>query len=158
MGTEIERKYLVVSDDWRPAARGFFVRQGFLSTTPGRTVRVRVAGDKAYLTIKGLRAGISRAEFEYEIPLSDAQYMLDVLCPQPLIEKTRHLVEHGGLTWEVDEFAGTNAGLVIAEVELASEDQAVDLPVWVGQDVSTDVRYTNSYLSQHPFNRWRDSP
>jgi CYTH domain-containing protein len=158
MATEIERKFLVVGDAWRREAQGFFVRQGFLSTTPGRTVRVRAVGEKAYLTIKGMRTGISRAEFEYEIPLADAEYMLDQLCPKPLIEKTRHRVRHAGLTWEVDEFSGANAGLVIAEVELESESQPVDLPEWAGQDVSTDFRYTNSYLSQHPFTTWSERP
>ena len=155
MGTEIERKFLVVSDAWRAGARGTLYRQGYLCTTPERTVRVRVAGEKGYLTIKGIRTGLSRAEFEYSIPQDEAQAMLDGLCLKPLIEKTRYRVEHGGLVWEVDEFAGENAGLVIAEVEIEREDQDVPLPAWVGEEVSTDARYTNAHLAEHPFSTWR---
>jgi CYTH domain-containing protein len=155
MGTEIERKFLVVSDKWREGARGTLYRQGYLCTVPERTVRVRVAGEKGFVTIKGVRRGLARAEFEYAIPVEDAQAMLDTLCPRPLIEKTRYRVEHKGLVWEVDEFAGENAGLVVAEIELEREDQEVPLPEWVGEDVSTEARYTNAYLTEHPFSTWR---
>lgn len=154
MATEIERKFLVTSDAWRAGAVGVAYRQGYLSAAKGRTVRVRAAGDKAYLTIKGARDGISRAEFEYEIPLADATYMLNALCIQPLIEKTRWTLDYAGLTWEVDEFAGANAPLVLAEVELESEAQAVPLPDWAGEEVSTDYRYTNAYLAQNPYALW----
>jgi CYTH domain-containing protein len=154
MGTEIERKFLVTGDGWRAGARGEQYRQGYLSTSPGRTVRVRVAGERAYLTIKGARAGLRRAEFEYEIPPDDAEALLAELCEGPIIDKVRYRVAHGGLTWEVDEFAGENAGLIVAEVELLTEDQAIALPAWVGQEVSEDYRYTNAYLSQHPYRRW----
>ncbi len=154
MGTEIERKFLVVGDAWRQGAKGTVYRQGYLCTTPERTARVRVAGDKGYLTVKGSRTGVSRLEFEYSIPLEDAQAMLDALCARPLIEKTRHRIEHGGLVWEVDEFAGENAGLVIAEVELEREDQEVSLPAWVGKEVSADDRYANSSLAERPFSTW----
>jgi CYTH domain-containing protein len=154
MGTEIERKFLVVGDAWRQGAIGVLYRQGYLCTTPERTARVRVAGDKGYLTVKGSRTGVSRLEFEYSIPLEDAQAMLDALCVRPLIEKTRYRIDHGGLVWEVDEFAGENAGLVIAEVELKREDQEVSLPAWVGKEVSADDRYANSSLAERPFSTW----
>jgi CYTH domain-containing protein len=154
MGTEIERKFLVVGDAWRQGAIGVLYRQGYLCTTPERTVRVRVAGDKGYFTVKGSRTGVSRLEFEYPIPLEDAQAMLDALCVRPLIEKTRYRIDHGGLVWEVDEFAGENAGLVIAEVELEREDQEVSLPAWVGNEVSADDRYANSSLAERPFSTW----
>jgi CYTH domain-containing protein len=154
MGTEIERKFLVVGDAWRQGAIGVLYRQGYLCTTPERTARVRVAGDKGYLTVKGSRTGVSRLEFEYPIPLEDAQAMLDALCVRPLIEKTRYRIDHGGLVWEVDEFAGENAGLVIAEVELEREDQEVSLPAWVGKEVSADDRYANSSLAERPFSTW----
>lgn len=154
MGTEIERKFLVVGDAWRQGAMGVLYRQGYLCTTPERTARVRVAGDKGYLTVKGSRTGVSRLEFEYPIPLEDAQAMLDALCIRPLIEKTRYRIDHEGLVWEVDEFAGENAGLVIAEVELEREDQEVSLPAWVGKEVSADDRYANSSLAERPFSTW----
>jgi adenylate cyclase len=155
MGTEIERKFLVTGAGWRAdVLDATVIRQGYLSTTPGRTVRVRLMGQAAYLTIKGQREGLGRAEFEYPIPPADAAYMLDVLCLRPQIEKTRHRVAHAGRTWEVDEFAGENAGLVLAEVELEDESQPVAVPAWAGREVSTDYRYTNSYLSQHPYSSW----
>jgi len=154
MGTEIERKFLVVGDAWRAGASGVVYRQGYLCTTPERTVRVRVAGAKGYLTVKGSRKGVSRLEFEYEVPLADAQGMLDALCTRPLIEKTRFRIGYEGLVWEVDEFAGENAGLVIAEVELEREDQEVALPPWVGKEVSADDRYSNSSLAERPFSTW----
>jgi len=154
MANEIERKFLAMSDAWRAGARSERFRQGYLSTQPGRTARVRVAGARAYITIKGERQGLSRLEFEYEIPVADAEGMLDALCEKPLIEKTRHFVEHAGMTWEVDEFAGENAGLVVAEIELDSADQHIELPDWVGQEVTEDIRYYNSHLVRHPFSAW----
>lgn len=157
MGVEIERKFLVTGDAWRVGAEGFAVRQGFLCTAPGRTVRVRVAAGRGYFTVKGRHAGLTRAEFEYEIPADDAAFILDQICQPGLIEKTRYRVACGGLTWEVDEFAGLNAGLIVAEVELESETQLVDLPPWVGKEVSTDFRYTNAYLSQHPYTTWSEA-
>lgn len=154
MGKEIERKFLVEGDAWRALAEGTRYRQGYLSTVKERTVRVRTIADKAYLTIKGITQGIARTEFEYEIPLADANALLDDLCQRPLIEKDRYKIEHGGLTWEVDEFFGENAGLVLAEVELESEDQAVELPGWVGQEVSDDSRYYNANLIASPYRAW----
>ena len=154
MATEIERKYLVVDDSWRAGAGGTVFRQGYLSTVKERTVRVRVAGDRGYLTIKGITVGAVRSEFEYEIPRADVDQMLDELCERPLIEKTRYEVEAGDLTWEIDEFVGVNDGLVIAEVELQDEAQEVALPEWVGAEVTDDPRYFNSNLIAHPFSKW----
>ncbi len=154
MGTEIERKYLLGDDSWKAGARGKLYRQGYLSAAVERNVRVRIIGDRGYLTVKGRASGITRLEFEYEIPFADAESMLDKLCLKPLIEKTRYLVEHSGLTWEVDEFAGDNAGLVVAEVELEDEAQRVELPPWVGREVTDDPRYLNSNLVKQPFRTW----
>ena len=154
MGIEIERKFLVRSDEWRVGAAGQEVRQGFLSTDPERTVRIRVVGDRGYLTVKGRARGLARDEFEYPIPAADAEALLDGLCLRPLIEKTRYRVEHAGLIWEVDEFAGDNRGLVLAEVELADASTAVERPPWVGPEVSHDSRYYNANLVHHPFTRW----
>ena len=154
MAEEIERKFLVSNDGWRPGAGGTRFRQGYLSTDPERTVRVRLEGERGVLTIKGLSRGIRRAEFEYPIPAAEAAVLLDTLCLQPLIEKTRYRVEHAGHLWEIDEFAGDNAGLVLAEVELSSADEAVELPIWVGAEVSSDPRYYNANLIRHPFRRW----
>ena len=153
MGVEIERKFLVKSDQWRDLASGELYRQGYIPTLES-TVRIRVVNDQGFITIKGITQGISRAEFEYEIPLEDATQMLDPLCKPPLIEKYRHKIELNGLVWEVDEFLGENRGLTIAEVELKSADQAIDLPEWIGEDVSHDPRYYNSNLTKHPFTTW----
>jgi adenylate cyclase len=159
MAVEIERKFLLADDSWRDGARGILYRQGYLSLDPARTVRVRIAGDQGILTIKGASTGAARAEFEYPIPLVDARLLLDVLCHQPQIEKVRYRVDHAGLTWEIDEFLGANAGLVLAEVELGHPDQPVELPPWVGREVTGDRRYYNAWLSQHPFTGWsRDEP
>lgn len=152
MGTEIERKFLVTGTAWR-TADGQRIVQGYLNRDKQRTVRVRIAGAQAFLTIKGMTSGATRAEFEYPIPLADAEALL-ALCDGPLIDKIRHRVGHDGLVWEVDEFLGDNAGLVVAEVELVHEDQPVALPPWVGAEVTTDHRYFNSSLATHPFGRW----
>ena len=152
MAIEIERKFLVVSDEWRTAPCKLYC-QGYLNRDSKRTVRVRIAGDEAFVTIKGPTVGASRSEFEYSIPMDDATQLL-TLCEQPLIEKNRYIVEHAGLTWEVDDFLGANAGLVVAEVELESESQPMALPDWIGQEVTGDSRYYNSRLSQNPFSDW----
>jgi CYTH domain-containing protein len=154
MATEIERKFLVKSDEWRTLATGTIYRQGYLSTKKGCTVRVRLVGERGYLTIKGLTQGFSRAEYEYPIPALDAIQMLDNLCEAPLIEKTRYKIEYAGLTWEVDEFAAENQGLIIAEVELTDENQIIELPDWIGKDVSDDPKYYNVNLAQHPISQW----
>lgn len=150
MATEIERKFLVVDDAWSDGATGIRMAQGYLAIEPERTVRVRLAGDEAWLTIKGPTRGISRFEFEYPIPVDDARSLLE-LCVSKVIDKTRHRIPHAGHVWEVDVFHGENEGLVIAEVELADESIMPELPPWVGEEVSHDPRFTNSSLSRRPF-------
>jgi len=154
MPQEIERKFLVKGDDWRSLGAGKHYKQGYIASEQGRTVRVRVVGEQAWLTIKGNTQGIARAEYEYPLPLDDALEMLENLCPPPLVEKTRYRITHKGNVWEVDEFAGDNAGLVIAEIELNDPDQAIALPEWVGQEVSDDPRYFNVNLAKHPYSQW----
>ena len=154
MGIEIERKFLVRGDSWRqPAAAQTRFSQGYLSREPARTVRVRLAGERAFLTIKGATQGATRAEFEYEIPAADAQALL-AMSDGPVVEKIRHLCVHEGMTWEIDEFMGANAGLVVAEIELASEGQAFAHPAWLGDEVTGDARYVNANLAVTPFTRW----
>jgi adenylate cyclase len=155
VAVEIERKYLVDVSIWRPAGAGVAMRQGYLSSTPERVVRVRLDGERAVLTVKGVTRGISRVELEYDIPVDDARLMLDELCERPLIEKTRHREIHGGKAWDIDVFAGDNAGLVLAEIELASEDERVDVPAWATTEVSHDARYYNTNLAKQPFSTWR---
>lgn len=154
MAIEIERKFLVLGRPWHSEA-GVHFSQGYLCRDPARTVRVRRAGERAFLTIKGSSRGASRAEFEYEIPLADAEQLLG-LCEGPLVEKVRHEILHAGLTWEVDEFLGDNAGLVLAEIELESEDQPFERPVWLGREVTSDARYFNSQLSARPYRSWSE--
>ena len=154
MGKEIERKYLVKNDDWKKLAEGIYYKQGYLSTVKERTVRVRTIGEKGYLTIKGLTVGVTRSEFEYEIPAEEANQMLDNLCERPIIEKLRAKIEYKGLIWEIDEFHGENEGLVVAEVEIKDENQAIDLPEWIGEEVSGDPRYFNSNLIKNPYTKW----
>lgn len=151
MATEIERKFLVTGDGWRGASTGSAaLRQGYLSTSAKVTVRIRIYDDsRAVLTLKGPVDGISRTEFEYDVPLADGLALLEMARPN-VVEKRRHIVPHGGLTWEVDVFEGAHAGLVMAEVELADADQAVDLPDWAGREVSHDDRYANASLSRVP--------
>lgn len=153
MGVEIERKFLVQSDAWR-GAEGTRYCQGYLSSVAERTVRVRTAKDKGYLTIKGMASGASRQEFEYEIPVQEANEMLNELCERPLIEKYRYKIEYGGFIWEVDEFLGDNKGLIIAEIELPSEDAIFEKPAWLGEEVTEDPRYYNANLIKHPFAQW----
>jgi adenylate cyclase len=153
MAKEIERKFLVNGDSWRQLGEGSLYRQGYIPSQ-GATVRVRIAGNQGYLTIKGPTVNFSRSEFEYSIPLADAQEMLDTLCDRPLIEKTRYKIEWAGLVWEVDEFAGANQGLILAEVELTDEAQQVEIPDWIATEVTGDHRYFNSYLVKHPFSKW----
>lgn len=154
MGVEIERKFLVRGDAWKASATSCAYRQGFLSTEPERTVRVRVAGDRGSLTIKGITVGARRVEYEYEIPPADAARMLGTLCKRPIIEKVRHTLVVGDHTWEIDVFEGDNAGLIIAEVELATEDEAFERPSWLGDEVTSDPRYFNSSLVAHPYKSW----
>jgi len=156
MGIEIERKFLVTGTTWRQGA-GVRFSQGYLNRDKERTVRVRLAGEKAFLTIKGISVGASRAEFEYEIPAADAEQLLK-LSDGPVIEKIRRFIQLESVTWEVDEFLGENAGLVVAEIELQSEDQAFARPEWLGEEVTHDARYFNSSLATKPFPRWHAKP
>lgn len=154
MAIEIERKFLVTGDAWR-SGHATRYRQGYLNRDKERTVRVRIAADKAFLTIKGISSGASRAEFEYEIPVADAEQLL-LLCDGPLIEKTRYVIAHEGMTWEVDEFHGSNDGLVVAEIELQSETQDFSKPAWVGLEVTHEKRYFNSSLAITPYSTWKN--
>ena len=153
MSTEIERKFLVHGTDWRQGAP-VRLRQGYLNRDKERTVRVRIAGSRAYLTVKGLTRGVARPEFEYEIPLDDGEALL-TLCDGAPLEKDRYTLQHAGATWEVDEFLGANAGLVIAEIELKDERQGFQRPSWLSTEVTNDPRYFNSSLTAAPYATWR---
>lgn len=162
MGVEIERKFLVSDDSWRTAvSERFIITQGYLSRDPARTVRIRRKGDEAFLTIKGLPQGSVGTpevpEFEYPIPVSDADKML-AQCLPGAISKTRHIVMHDGMRWEVDVFHGDNDGLIMAEIELQSATQPFSKPAWAGQDVTGDQRYSNAQLSQNPYKTWKNTP
>ena len=157
MALEIERKYLIDLEKIGTLENGVRIKQGYLSTNKDAVVRVRVKNDKAYLTIKGSNSGIARLEFEYEIPLEEANEMLEKLCQKPVIDKTRYLIKHDIHTWEVDIFYGDNEGLVVAEVELSSEDEHINLPIWVKEEVSHDDRYFNSNLMKLPFKDWEEN-
>ncbi|HEY8606129.1 MAG TPA: CYTH domain-containing protein [Noviherbaspirillum sp.] len=154
MGVEIERKFLVRGDAWKRLAPGVLLRQGYLSSSAERIVRVRIEDAAATLTIKGRTTGATRGEWEYPMPLEDARVLLDTLCERPLVEKFRYRIPIGGMMWEVDEFLGENAGLVVAEIELTSEDQSFDRPEWLGEEVTHDSRYANASLLRHPYCRW----
>ena len=153
MKKEIERKFLVKKDLFLPNTEGEYIAQGYLSSTPERTVRVRIKNNRGYLTIKGKNEGISRSEFEYEIPESDAKELLQ-LCEPSIIIKRRYIVNINDSIWEVDVFEGENAGLIVAEIELKSEEDTFSKPDWIGEEVSFDVRYYNSNLSKRPFKFW----
>ena len=153
MGKEIERKFLVRDIDFLKNAQGSLYRQGYLSHQIDGNIRVRRAGDHGYITIKSRMEGCSRHEFEYEIPAEEADELMQLFCSQ-IVEKTRYLVPFEGKTWEVDIFAGDNEGLIIAEIELESEDETFTFPDWVGAEVTQDGRYFNSQLAQNPFKKW----
>jgi len=155
MAVEIEHKFLVRDERWRwEVERSVRMRQGYLTSDARCSVRVRVAGDQGHLNVKSGTLGIQRSEYEYPIPLAEAEEILDTLCEQPLLEKTRHFVRFGGHLWEIDEFEGDNAGLIVAEVELSRIDEPFDQPDWLGADVSHDIRYYNSQLARHPYRTW----
>lgn len=155
MGTEIERKFLLQSDAWRDEVKkSTRMVQGYLLRGDKSAVRVRIKGDVAELNIKHTMDGINRLEYEYEIPLEDAREILDEVAQKPLIDKTRHHVVRGDHLWEIDEFYGDNAGLIVAEIELAHADESFEKPAWLGQEVSLDRRYYNSNLSKLPYTRW----
>lgn len=154
MPLEIERKFLLSSSAWRSEVhQSYALRQGYLSSVPERTVRVRIRGERGILTIKGRGAGISRPEFEYDIPHDEALVLL-ALCEQPIIEKVRYEVKRGDHVWEIDVFEGVNEGLTLAEIELGAEDEVFERPDWLGKEVSADRRYFNSSLVQKPFTSW----
>lgn len=150
---EIERKYLVDTSKWKPETEGEEIVQAFLSNDKERVVRVRIKGEQAWLTIKGNTVGISRTEFEYQIPLEDARNLLEMCLDHP-IEKKRFTEQHFDNVWEIDVFSGANKGLVVAEVELETEDEEIILPDWIGEEVSLNQKYFNACLSKHPFTKW----
>lgn len=155
MAQEIERKFLVTNDSWRKLAKGQPYCQGYLATAePGQSVRVRIADNQGFLTIKGPAKGVTRAEFEYSIPVADAEKMLEILCQRPFIQKMRYRLPIDDVVWEIDEFEGDNAGLIIAEVELHSEEQPFERPDWLGEEVSGQTRYYNSSLVKNPYSNW----
>jgi CYTH domain-containing protein len=154
MGKEIERKFLVKGDAYKSRAKGTKYRQGYLNSAMERVVRVRTIDDKGFLTVKGISVGATRMEFEYEIPAKDADVMLNELCEKPIIEKNRYKIPQGKHVWEIDEFFGENDGLIVAEVELESEDQAFKKPEWVGAEVTGDPKYFNSNLIRNPYKNW----
>ncbi|MCL4162338.1 UNVERIFIED_CONTAM: hypothetical protein GTU68_025493 [Idotea baltica] len=154
MATEIERKFLVINAHWRKEVYAQKqISQGYLSSAPERTVRVRISDHNAFITIKGKTEGTKRAEFEYEIPLADARELIQ-LCESPIIEKIRNLVKIEDKTWEIDEFSGDNKGLTVAEVELESEDEVISIPAWAGREVSSEKRYFNASLIKYPYRQW----
>lgn len=155
MAREIERKFLVTGDDWRSrVTSNSFYRQGYLANTGKCSIRIRVAGEKGFLNIKSATLDIIRTEYEYTVPLEEAEAMLSDFCEGALIEKTRYFVGHEGYTWEIDVFEGRNRGLIMAEIELTHEDESFPLPAWAGAEVSDDPRYYNVYLARHPYAEW----
>lgn len=157
MGQEIERKFLVKGDEWRPLSTGALtMRQGYLSDGFSSSVRVRIEDERAFINIKSSVDGIHRHEFQYEIPVSDAVDLLDHVALRPLIEKTRHEVPLGKHLWEIDVFEGENSGLIVAEVELAHADEPFERPSWVGEEVSDDLRYYNVSLRKNPYKNWKE--
>jgi adenylate cyclase len=158
VGVEIERKFLLASESWRDSVlRTERMIQGYLAESPSCSVRVRVTGDRADLNLKGITVGARRSEFEYPLPLADGQYMLDHYCGERMVEKLRHYVDFGGRRWEIDEFLGRNAGLLVAELELASEAEEFARPPWLGREVTGDARYYNLMLADRPFGSWKDA-
>ncbi|WP_309380471.1 CYTH domain-containing protein [Cerasicoccus frondis] len=155
MPIEIERKFIAREDELPPPTLSTRLEQGYIDRDRA-TVRVRVSGDVCYLTIKGAVSGKSRLEYEYPIPLDEGRELLELLCRRPVIEKTRHLIDHAGHQWEVDVFDGDNAGLVVAEVELDDEDEVVELPAWVGREVTSDGKYANAALAKRPYSKWSE--
>ncbi len=153
MATEIERKFLVLNHNWKETSPFSIFKQGYLNSTPARTIRIRIDGINAFITIKSKNTGIQRQEFEYPIPLADAEQLL-LLCETAPLEKKRYRVRCDSHLWEVDEFLGANNGLIVAEIELQAINEKFNIPEWIGQEVSDDPRYYNSYLSKHPYTSW----
>ncbi|HGT2148964.1 TPA: CYTH domain-containing protein [Neisseria gonorrhoeae] len=157
MPIEIERRFLIENDKWRQYAdEPLLLKQGYLSVKKERTIRIRIAGKRAWLTLKGYISEISRSEFEYEIPLADAEKMMETMCPFKM-EKRRYPVRWGGSLFEVDVFLGENSPLVVAEIELPAENADFDRPDWLGREITSDGMFTNAYLSKHPFSSWKNA-
>lgn len=155
MPTEIERKFLVTNDSWKKkVARAVSIRQGYLANTERGSIRVRIAGDYACLNIKSMTLGITRTEYEYPIPMDDAENLMLNFCTKPLIEKVRYYIEETNHTWEIDVFGGENTGLVIAEIELTDPGESFTKPGWAGAEVSDEPRYYNIHLVEHPYRKW----
>lgn len=161
MPIEIERKFLLKNDSWKNSKNHENLilssdeyKQGYMLTDSNKTIRVRIAGDKGFITIKGKTIGSSRSEYEYEIPINEANEMLEIFCERPFIEKVRYLVSNDQNIWEIDVFKGDNSGLIIAELELESEDQKISLPEWIGEEVTGIQKYYNSSLTKYPFSIW----
>jgi adenylate cyclase len=155
MGIEIERKFLLKDDSWRQAAdAGMHLVQGYLIGGKQASVRVRIEGEHAFLNIKGATLGMRRHEYEYAIPVQEAQALLEDLCEKPLIDKVRYHVTHAGMLWEIDVFSRENTGLVVAEIELTHETQPFERPDWLGEEVTEDPRYYNVSLVKHPYKDW----
>jgi adenylate cyclase len=155
MATEIERKFLVLNDDWRGIVESDMqIIQAYLASNEFSSTRIRIQNDKANINIKSATLGITRTEFEYAIPVDDAQLMIDNLCIKPVIEKTRYIVKHMQHLWEIDVFSGDNKGLIVAEIELSSPDETFEKPSWIGEEVSNDARYYNVCLVKTPYKTW----
>ena len=154
MAIEIERKYLVKDCSYKSCAKGYLYKQGYLLSDPEKVVRVRIISKKGYITIKSKVIGITRFEYEYEIPLEDAEEMLNLLCEKPIIEKHRYKCDYMGFTWEIDEFHGHNEGLILAEIELEDENCVFSKPEWIGEEVTGITKYYNSNLAKHPYSEW----
>jgi adenylate cyclase len=155
MATEIEHKFLLANDGWRQhIQKSNYFKQGYLSSQPTSSIRVRIAGQQAWLNIKSATIGTTRQEYEYEIPLPDAEEMLNTLCRKPLIEKTRHFIPINQHLWEIDEFDGDNKGLVIAEIELQEAGETFIKPSWIGEEVTHELRYYNNNLVDNPYQKW----
>ena len=156
MPTEIERKFLLKDESWRDLVdKSINIIQGYLANTGRSSIRIRLSDDQASLNIKGMTLGVTRSEYDYPIPVEEARSLLKELCMEPLIEKTRHYLVHRGHTWEIDEFAGENAGLIVAEIELADPREEFAVPGWLGKEVSDDPRYYNVCLLRHPYSAWK---
>ena len=155
MATEIERKFLVLNQDWQEHTRSeLHIVQAYLATNEYSSTRIRIQDNQANINIKSATLGVSRTEFEYAIPVDDAQLMIDDLCIKPVIEKTRYIIKHMQHTWEIDVFSGDNEGLIVAEIELSSPDEAFEKPSWLGEEVSHDKRYYNVCLIENPYKTW----
>ena len=156
MAIEIEHKFLMANDNWRPLIyKSINIQQGYLTSAPTSSIRVRISGENAWLNIKSATIGNQRLEFEYKIPLSDAKEMIAKLCKGPLVTKIRHFVKHDGHTWEIDEFSGENEGLTVAEIELSKPDEDFSIPDWIGKEVTGDLKYYNNNLAHQPYKTWK---